>query len=55
MAEAMGMEWEGDYLEGYGGQKAQKLFFDQMAAPAPEIMDGSLYMLQWCGVRRYVV
>jgi hypothetical protein len=32
---------EGDYFEGDGGTK---LVFDQIAAPVPEIMDGSLYI-----------
>jgi hypothetical protein len=34
---------ERHYFEGDGGAVGPKLLFDQMAAPVPEIMDGSLY------------
>jgi hypothetical protein len=33
---------ERDYFEGDGCQQVQKLVFDQMTAPVPEIMDESL-------------
>jgi hypothetical protein len=40
-----------DYFEDDGGKQA-KLFVDQMAAPVPEIMDGSLQLISvWVFVK----
>jgi hypothetical protein len=36
---------KGDYFEGGGPPLGPKLLFDQMAAPDPEIVDGSLYTI----------